>query len=613
MNSERLVFQVDAIGNFSNVIGEVNKLRSHLQTLKLPKKTTEGLEKGLDEVEAKYAKFQSLASKGVNTKGDFNNLVKSAREAERAVENLKKKAEKIGDKDIKWALTNNPELKQAEQELQKILQLNNQLKSFGSKKGKEFFSASEVANMEKIASSSKGLEKRFSAVSQAFKMGDIKQATAALDDLINHAKRYQETFKGTKSAGKWDAVAKWANGAKQQLDVEIASVRQAEKEYDNLRIKKEAAFNQKLNNFNSGINSMGAGVKQDISSITQAATKTQELNNQIGMLKNQANYFFGLQNVGRLIGRGIREAAESVRDLDKAMTETAVVTDYSVKDMWGKLPEYTKLANELGATTQGAYETMTLYYQQGLNTQEAFAVGTETMKMARIAGLDYAQTTNMMTAALRGFNMEINEVSAQRVNDVYSKLAAVTASDTRELGLAMERTASIAHSAGMDFGNTTAFLAQMIETTREAPENLGTAMKTIIARFQELKENPYKISEVEGEEVDFNRVDKALKTIGVDLMDNRDKFRDLDDVFMDIFESRAGAGVARGNYGAEVAMQSMFLNCVSLVEAWLPPYCWVGPRAYASMYAGCTNLTNWLKTVINICFTIVLILYILRC
>ena len=72
MNSERLVFQVDAIGNFSNVIGEVNKLRSHLQTLKLPKKTTEGLEKGLDEVEAKYAKFQSLASKGVNTKGDFN-------------------------------------------------------------------------------------------------------------------------------------------------------------------------------------------------------------------------------------------------------------------------------------------------------------------------------------------------------------------------------------------------------------------------------------------------------------------------------------------------------------------------------------------------------------
>lgn len=66
----------------------------------------------------------------------------------------------------------------------------------------------------------------------------------------------------------------------------------------------------------------------------------------------------------------------------------------------------------------------------------------------------------------------------------------------------------------------------------------------------------------------------------------------IDDVFMDIFESRAGAGVARGIYGAEVAMQCMFLNCVSLAEAWLPPYCRVGPLAYSGMYSGCTNLTK---------------------
>jgi hypothetical protein len=35
-----------------------------------------------------------------------------------------------------------------------------------------------------------------------------------------------------------------------------------------------------------------------------------------------------------------------------------------------------------------------------------------------------------MTAALRGFNMEIDEMSATRVNDVYSELAAITAADT---------------------------------------------------------------------------------------------------------------------------------------------------------------------------------------
>jgi len=55
---------------------------------------------------------------------------------------------------------------------------------------------------------------------------------------------------------------------------------------------------------------------------------------------------------------------------------------------------------------------MTLYYQQGLETNQVFEVGTETMKMARIAGLEYKEATDRMTNALRGFNMEINNTNA---------------------------------------------------------------------------------------------------------------------------------------------------------------------------------------------------------
>ena len=66
--------------------------------------------------------------------------------------------------------------------------------------------------------------------------------------------------------------------------------------------------------------------------------------------------------------------------------------------------------------------------------------------------------------------MELNETSANNVADVYSELAAITASDVDELSTAMSKTASIANSAGMSFENTAAFLAQIIETTREAAE-----------------------------------------------------------------------------------------------------------------------------------------------
>ena len=75
--------------------------------------------------------------------------------------------------------------------------------------------------------------------------------------------------------------------------------------------------------------------------------------------------------------------------------------------------------------------------------------------------------------------MELNQVSAQRINDVYSELAAITAADTHEIGVAMSKTASIASNANMEFETTAALLSQIIETTREAPEQ--------ILKFTELK------------------------------------------------------------------------------------------------------------------------------
>ena len=107
-----------------------------------------------------------------------------------------------------------------------------------------------------------------------------------------------------------------------------------------------------------------------------------------------------------------------------------------------------------------------LYYQQGLRTNEVIGVSNETLKMARIAGMEVVDATNLMTAALRGFNMEVNEMSAQKVNDVYSELAAITAADTQEIGVAMSKTASIAGSANMEFETTCGLIIskKLIET-----------------------------------------------------------------------------------------------------------------------------------------------------
>lgn len=47
---------------------------------------------------------------------------------------------------------------------------------------------------------------------------------------------------------------------------------------------------------------------------------------------------------------------------------------------------------------------------------------TETLKMARIAGMNYAEAADAMTVAVRGFKLEMSE--AQHITDVYSEVAA---------------------------------------------------------------------------------------------------------------------------------------------------------------------------------------------
>lgn len=257
-------------------------------------------------------------------------------------------------------------------------------------------------------------------------------------------------------------------------------------------------------------------------------------NNRINNLKQTIAQFVGWTGTTKALNAALRSAFASIKELDAAMTEIAVVTNFDIGDMWDQMPTYTKRANELGISITDAYEASALFYQQGLDTNEMIELSNETLKMARVAGLDAAEATDRMTAALRGFNMELDQASAQKVADVYTELAAITASDVDEISKAMTKTASIASSAGMSFETTAAFLSQIIETTRESAETAGTAMKTVIARFQELKKAPDEIGEIDGEIVDANQIETALRSVGVSLRDAGGQFRELDEVFLEL-------------------------------------------------------------------------------
>ena len=562
-NQKLTLIPGDSAEKFKKITAALKTYEQQInQTNSQIKKQTSSLNEAQQKVDKFSTKLKELKSqKNILNDKDFNKFTKEAKEAEATLEVLAQRLEKA-----KQALDNAP--KTSTGKVDKRTKI-------GSEATKEYDLAKQAYDDQKSVVDEKRL-KIDGKVKESTHSRSIEEYTRKLSEAKEKVTAYQQSIKKLSEVDTTQHFQK----LKQELtnitgaDVSAAnSVDELRQAIAQLTTKDVNDANKLLERFQQDVNNIGPGMKKVGEEVEEASKSFSQLvqeQNSIEQLKNHLVSFFSIGGVVQIFRRAIRSAYESVKELDAVMTETAVVTEFDVGDMWEQLPQYTDMANKLGASVKGAYETLTLFYQQGLNTEQAVQLGTETMKMARIANLDYATATDYMTAALRGFNMELNEASATRVNDVYSKLAAITASDTREISIAMTKTASIANNANMELETTAALLSQIIETTREAPETAGTAMKTIIARFQELKKAPSEIGEVDGEVIDANKIEGALRTIGVALRDASGQFRNLDDVFLDIAKKWKSLDTNTQRYIATMAagsrQQSRFIAMMSDYE-----------------------------------------------
>lgn len=299
--------------------------------------------------------------------------------------------------------------------------------------------------------------------------------------------------------------------------------------------------------------------------------------------------FTTLAGIMDIFRNSIRAAFGAVKELDEAMNSIAVVTDMTTQDLWEQIDVYTQMANATGSTIAGAYQVAQLYYQQGLSTNDVMTATTETLKLARVAAIDYASATDYMTSAVKGFGLSYQDLS--HIMDVYSNLAAKTAADTEEISIAMSKVASIAHSTGMELETTAGFLTQIIATTREAPETAGTSLKTVIARFAEVKklvsQGVNTGTDEEGTEIDVNKIETALRLAGVALRDSQGQMRDLDDVFIELSSHWAELDTLTQRYIATQAagsrQQSRFLAMISDYDSLMETL------GYATDAAGANN------------------------
>ena len=549
------------------------------------------IEKGVKKYNSAVAKNESTLEKARKKVADY----------ERAIESLKQEQDALGKKGhisaSEWDVKSK-ELKRYRKELAEVsaeeTATKASAKTTGSgqvdKRTKEYkalmdIEARRLAIEKQIAIVEKSMDGKITASDRAAKE---QKLNSELDRTQREMQEQLQLISKLESSGDSSALEGVVADLKEIEGLDLSNIQKIEDLLallTNLKGQNLDKVNTDLDEMDVHLDNASREAKELEGNIRKDADAVSDLNSRAGQiqsLQQTITQFFSLTNSVQLFRRAVTSAFDTVKELDAAMSETAVVTDFSIGDMWDKLPEYSDMANEFGVSIKGAYEATTLFYQQGLKTKEAMDLANETLKMSRIAGVEAAEATDMMTAALRGFNMELDKASAERVNDVYANLAAVTAADTEEIATAMTKTASIANSANMEFETTAALLSQIIETTREAPETAGTAMKTIIARFTEVKklssEGLLSGKDGEGEDIEINKIDAALRTVGISLKDFLNGSKGIDDIFLelaakwddlDLSTQRYIATTAAGSRQQSrfIAMMSDYSRTMELVDA----------------------------------------------
>jgi len=249
---------------------------------------------------------------------------------------------------------------------------------------------------------------------------------------------------------------------------------------------------------------------------------------QEGALKKATKQVLSYGLAFTILRRLYRETIQTVTELDEALTEMSIVTTMSRKDTWELVGTMQTLAKETGFTTTEIAKLSTVYFRQGRNLVDVIELTTVAAKAARIAGISAAESADFLTSAVNGFGLAASEALA--VSDKFAALAASSASSYEELAKGLSKFAAQANVAGLSMNFALGMLAKGVETTREAPETIGTALKTVLARLRELTD--YGKTLEDG--MDVNRVETALGAMNVELMDSNGQFRDMESVLTDL-------------------------------------------------------------------------------
>lgn len=223
----------------------------------------------------------------------------------------------------------------------------------------------------------------------------------------------------------------------------------------------------------------------------------------------------------------ISSAVQYSKDLNKNLNDIRIVSGESASTMDAFAEKANKAAKALSTTTNEYAKASLIFYQQGLNAKEVEERTEAIIKMANVTGESADNVSSYMTAIWNNFDN--GSKSLEYYADVMTALGAATASSTDEIAIGLEKFAGIAEIVGLSYEYATTALATLVAQTRQSPETVGTALKTIFSRLQGLK-----LGETLEDGTNLNKYSEALAVVGVNIKDSNGALKDMDQILNDL-------------------------------------------------------------------------------
>ena len=220
--------------------------------------------------------------------------------------------------------------------------------------------------------------------------------------------------------------------------------------------------------------------------------RTREAGAEVETLGQRIKRLFGQHFDTALVMVGINalrqalvQVYQNVVQLDKAVVDLQIATGGSRSDMQSLLSDYSKLGQEIGATTLEVAQGADAFLRQGKTIQETETLVRNSMMLSKLGQIESAEASDALTTAMKGYKVSVEDSIG--IVDKLTAVDRVSASTAGGLAVSMAETATSANLAGVSMDKLIGQLAVVKEVSGDADESVGTFYRTLYARMGQVK------------------------------------------------------------------------------------------------------------------------------